>query len=78
MMSLITDKTNQALRRIPAWTIYVAGAAWAAWLFYQGLTGALGPEPINALERAYGLVGLKLLIAGLAITPITIPRAQAS
>jgi len=70
MMSLITDKTNQALRRIPAWTIYVAGAAWAAWLFYQGLTGALGPEPINALERAYGLVGLKLLIAGLAITPM--------
>ncbi len=69
-MKVIVDKTNQALRRIPAWTIYIAGALWAAWLFYKGLTGALGPEPINALERAYGLVGLKLLIAGLAITPL--------
>lgn len=69
-MRAIVDKTNQSLRRVPAWTIYMAGAFWAAWLFYQGLTGALGPEPINTLERAYGLVGLKLLVLGLLITPL--------
>lgn len=69
-MRTIIDKTNQSLRKIPTWTIYLAGAGWAGWLFYQGLTGALGPEPINTLERAYGLVGLKLLVVGLLITPL--------
>lgn len=66
----MVDPINAALRRVPAWVIYVTGACWAAWLFYQGLTGAMGREPINALERAYGEVALKLLILGLAITPL--------
>lgn len=61
---------NTTLRRIPAWPIYVIGAVWAAWLFYLGVTGGLGVEPINALEREYGEVGLKLLIIGLAVTPL--------
>lgn len=61
---------NAALRRVPAWSLYVASAGWAAWLFYLGLTGGLGVEPINALERAYGDVAIKLLIAGLAVTPL--------
>ena len=64
------DKLNTTLRRIPAWTIYIVGAAWAAWLFYLGVTGGLGVEPINALERAYGDIGLKLLVVGLAVTPL--------
>jgi len=67
---MMIDTINTTLRRIPAWTIYIVGAAWAAWLFYLGLTGGLGPEPINALEREYGALGLKLLIAGLAVTPL--------
>lgn len=61
---------NAALRRVPTWSLYVASAGWAAWLFYLGLTGGLGVEPINALERAYGDVAIKLLIAGLAVTPL--------
>lgn len=64
------NSVNGALRKIPTWIIYIVGAAWAAWLFYQGLTGGLGPEPINALERLYGELALKLLIVGLAITPL--------
>lgn len=64
------NTVNGWLRKIPAWTIYIAGAAWAAWLFYLGLTGGLGPEPINALEREYGAVALKLLVAILAVTPL--------
>lgn len=66
----IAGKINGALRRIPAWTIYIVGTAFAVWLFYLGLTGGLGPEPINALEREYGEVGLKLLVLGLLITPL--------
>jgi len=66
----MVNTLNGWLRKIPAWGIYVAGAAWAAWLFYLGLTGGLGPEPINALEREYGGVALKLLVATLAVTPL--------
>lgn len=63
---------NRALRALPAWPVYALGAAWAAWLFWQGLSGGLGPEPINALERRYGEVALWLLIAGLAVTPLRV------
>ena len=69
-MTNMTDRINQTLRKLPTWPIYVAGAAWAAWLFWLGLTGGLGVEPINALERAYGEVALILLVAGLAVTPL--------
>ncbi len=62
--------TNGALRKVPAWTIYVVSALWAVWLFYLALTGGLGVEPINALEREYGELGLKLLVAGLLVTPL--------
>lgn len=68
-MDLMQD-LNRAMRRVPAWPIYALGAAWAGWLFWLGLTGGLGPEPINALERRYGLVALQLLVAGLAVTPL--------
>lgn len=61
---------NGALRRVPPWVIYLAGGGWAGWLFWLGATGGLGPEPVNALERAYGDVALKLLVAGLAVTPL--------
>lgn len=64
------QKTNGALRRVPAWPLYVLGALWAAFLFWQALTGRLGVEPINALEREYGDTALKLLVAGLAVTPL--------
>lgn len=66
----LTDAINTTLRRIPAWPIYLIGAAWAGWLFWLGLTGGLGVEPINALEREYGEVALKLLVLGLVVTPL--------
>ncbi|MBI1416921.1 MAG: protein-methionine-sulfoxide reductase heme-binding subunit MsrQ [Limimaricola sp.] len=61
---------NRAARRVPPWTLYIAGFGWAAWLFWQAATGAIGVEPVNILERAYGLLSLKLLVAGLCITPL--------
>ena len=42
----------------------------APWLFYLGLTGGLGVEPIEALEHRYGELALQFLIAGLAVTPL--------
>ena len=67
---MIVDRINRATRRIPAWPIYIVAVLIAGFQFYQGLTGALGPEPINALERQYGELALKLLIVGLVITPL--------
>ncbi|GAD56879.1 protein-methionine-sulfoxide reductase heme-binding subunit MsrQ [Limimaricola cinnabarinus] len=64
------QKINGVLRRVPTWSLYVLGALWAAFLFWQALTGRLGVEPINALEREYGDTALKLLVAGLAVTPL--------
>lgn len=66
----IVGSLNSGLRKIPAWTVYIVGALWAAWLFYLALTGGLGVEPINALEREYGELGLKLMILGLLVTPL--------
>ncbi len=58
------------LRRVPAWLIYVLAAVWVGWVFYLGASNQLGPEPINTLERAYGEMGLKFLVAGLLVTPL--------
>jgi sulfoxide reductase heme-binding subunit YedZ len=68
----ITGKINGVLRRIPTWTIYGAGVAYAVWEFWRALN-QIGPylvEPINVLERAYGEVGLILMVVGLAVTPL--------
>jgi sulfoxide reductase heme-binding subunit YedZ len=61
---------NGALRRVPPWTLYVVGAGWAVWLFWLGLTGGLGAEPITELEHRYGEIAINLLVAGLAVTPL--------
>ena len=70
MASDFIQTLNTRLRRVPAYPIYVAGLVWVVWLFYLGMTGGLGPEPINALERRLGLTALQLVIAGLTITPL--------
>lgn len=61
---------NTGLRKVPVWLVYLGGLGWAAYLFWLGLSNQLGPEPINKLERLYGDVAIKLLILGLAVTPL--------
>lgn len=66
------DTLNSALRRIPPASVYIVGAIYAVWEFWRALN-QIGPylvEPINVLERAYGLIGLQLLVAGLLISPL--------
>jgi sulfoxide reductase heme-binding subunit YedZ len=66
----VVDAINTGLRRVPAWPVYILCVAWAVWVFNRGATGGLGVEPIEALEHEYGAMALKLLVAGLAITPL--------
>lgn len=61
---------NQVLRRVPAWPLYIVGFIPAAWFWYLGATGGLGPEPIKALEHKLGEIALQLLVIGLAVTPL--------
>lgn len=61
---------NRICHRMPVWAVYLLGALPAPWLFYQGLTGGLGVDPIEALEHRYGELALQLMIAVLAISPL--------
>lgn len=66
----VAQTINGALRRVPAWPIYVVGVIPPAWLLYLGLNGGLGADPVKELEHQMGLLALKLLIAGLCVTPL--------
>ena len=66
----MADRINAALRRVPPWLLYMGAAVWVAWMFWLGVTGGLGVEPIEALEHAYGEKALQLVVLGLAVTPL--------
>ncbi|SLN72365.1 Sulfoxide reductase heme-binding subunit YedZ [Roseovarius albus] len=69
-MKIVIDQMNRIMRWIPSWSIYVTGLSYAAWLIWLGVSNQLGADPVEALEHALGEVGLYLLIAGLAVTPL--------
>ncbi|SMR82437.1 sulfoxide reductase heme-binding subunit YedZ [Aliiroseovarius halocynthiae] len=67
---VITDHINSGARKLPIWVVYAAGLVWPVWLFYLAATGAMGIDPVKALEHELGELGLQALIVGLAITPL--------
>ena len=70
MSEPLVQFVNSQSRRLPIWPFYLIGFAWAGWLFFLAATGALGVEPIEALEHRYGKLALQLFIVVLAITPL--------
>ncbi len=64
------DRINQLVRRVPAWPVYLVGAALPVWLFWLATNGGLGPEPVKAIEHRLGLWGLQLIVAALCISPL--------
>ncbi len=66
----LTQKINGGLRKVPAWPLYILGVLPPVWLFYQAVTGALGVDPVKAMEHQMGEWGLQLLIVSLMITPL--------
>ncbi len=67
---MLVDRLNALLRKLPAWPIYIVGPLPGVWLYWQGATGALGADPVRAIEHQTGLYALQLIIAGLAVTPL--------
>jgi sulfoxide reductase heme-binding subunit YedZ len=64
------ERLNGLAKRLPAWPLYPLGLIPAAWLWYLGLTGGLGPDPVKTLERELGEIGLQILIGVLCIAPL--------
>lgn len=69
-MSIVVDRINTVLRRIPTWVLYTLYLLPVPWLLYLAQTGGLGREPIKALEHELGEIALQLLIIGLCVTPL--------
>lgn len=69
-MSAVIDTINTNARKVPTWVLYLLLTLPIPYLFYSAATGGMGVEPINALEREMGELTLKLIIVGLAITPL--------
>ncbi|MEO0945548.1 MAG: protein-methionine-sulfoxide reductase heme-binding subunit MsrQ [Pseudomonadota bacterium] len=67
---IVAQRINRVLVRIPPWAIYVVSVVPPVWLFWQGMTGGLGVEPIKALEHRMGELALQLLILTLAVRPL--------
>ena len=65
-----TQRVNAALRKVPDWAVYLVGAIIPFWYLYLALTGGLGVEPINGLERALGELAMKALVLVLLIPPL--------
>jgi sulfoxide reductase heme-binding subunit YedZ len=66
----LAQRVNGLLRRVPAWPLYLLGAAYMGWLFWRAATDFRLIEPIDWLERSYGITALQLLVATLAVTPL--------
>ena len=70
LQGALTERVNKAIRAVPVWLLYTLAGADILWLFWTGVTGAIGPDPVNLLERAYGEKAMWLLVATLAVTPL--------
>ena len=66
----LLQRTHGALRRVPTWSVYLACMVPAALLTAAAFTNRLGPDPGGALVKELGEWSLRLLILGLAISPL--------
>jgi len=61
---------RKALDRVVYAVVWLACLAPLLWLAWRGFSNELGANPIDKLIRELGVWGLRLLIVGLAITPL--------
>ena len=67
---MLIDGSDSGARKVPTGGVYMVYLIPVPVLLYQGMTGGLGREPINALERELGEIALQLLVIGLCISPL--------
>jgi sulfoxide reductase heme-binding subunit YedZ len=61
---------NAALRRVPTWVVWVAGALPVVWIVWLVTGGGLGPDPVREIEHRLGTLAVQALILTLAVTPL--------
>lgn len=66
----LLQRAHGALRRVPSWSVYLLCMVPGALLVAAAFADRLGPDPAGALVKELGEWSLRLLILGLAITPI--------
>ena len=75
-MSTQTQTMSRLTFNIPYraawWLVFALMATPLAWLVYQALTGGLGANPIEAINRFLGDWALRMLLVVLAATPLKI------
>lgn len=64
------QQVNAALRRLPEWAVWLAGAMPLGLLVWDGLQGGLGVDPVATVEHRLGRTAIYFLIASLAVTPL--------
>ena len=72
-MSTQTVSKPKSWSLSPEWIkagIYVLGMTPAAFAFYYAFTDQLGADPLKTLEKYLGVIALRFLVIGLAITPL--------
>ena len=70
MFNLVRSSVGAAARRSVYPAVYVLGFIPAVWTFHLAVTDQLGADPLKVLERSLGLWSLRVLVAGLAISPL--------
>lgn len=63
--------TRKTVDGLVLWAVSLACLAPLVWLAWRGWQGDLGANPIEAIIRNLGVWGLRLLIVGLTITPLS-------
>ncbi|MEM5477327.1 protein-methionine-sulfoxide reductase heme-binding subunit MsrQ [Pacificibacter sp. AS14] len=66
----VAQAVNGVLRRVPAWPLYIVAVIPPVFMFFAALNGKLGVDPVKSLEHEMGELGLQILIAVLAISPL--------
>jgi sulfoxide reductase heme-binding subunit YedZ len=66
----LLQRVHGLLRRVPTWTVYLALMLPGIWTTALAFTGGLGADPARTLEHTLGIWALRLLLAGLAVTPL--------
>ncbi len=64
------DRLNGLARKVPTWVVYILGLLPLGLLIFGAVAGGLGVDPVKAIEHRLGELGLQLLLASLAITPL--------
>jgi len=63
-------QVNDVVQRVPRWLVYALGLVPALAYLTLGVLDQLGADPMRALEQELGEWALRLLIAGLCVTPL--------